>query len=47
VKKKDMKEERFGARSHRVGVKEEKRGRCSDTAGGAKINPFYSNPPRS
>lgn len=34
-------------RSRRVGVKEEKRGRCSDTAGGAKINPFYSNPPRS
>lgn len=38
---------RIWCRRGPVGVKEEKRGRCSNTAGGAKINPFYSSPPRS
>lgn len=50
VKEKDMKKEKDlvpRARALVVGVKEEKRGRCSNTAGDAKINPFYSSPPRS
>lgn len=50
VKEKDMKKEKDlvpRARALVVDVKEEKRGRCSNTAGGAKINPFYSSPPRS